>query len=81
MKLQSVQNFAARITTGTRKFDHITPALQVLNWWLEYRDGVLAFKILQNSLNPIDYWYFDRNNVSIVLILVIYVMLCYNSRF
>lgn len=26
-KLQSVQNFAARIITKTRKFDHITPAL------------------------------------------------------
>ena len=31
-KLQGVQNFACRIITGTRKFDHITPALQELNW-------------------------------------------------
>jgi hypothetical protein len=27
-KLQAVQNFACRIITNTRKFDHITPALR-----------------------------------------------------
>ena len=32
-RLQSVQNFAARIITGTRKFDHITPALRDLRWF------------------------------------------------
>jgi hypothetical protein len=52
LKLQSVQNFAAGIITGIRKFDHITPALQELNWLpvdrlLEYRDGVLAFKCMK----------------------------------
>ena len=26
------QNFAARIVTGTKKFDHITPSLKQLNW-------------------------------------------------
>lgn len=31
-KLQLVQNFAARIVTGTRKFDHVTPALKELRW-------------------------------------------------
>ena len=31
-KLQLVQNFAARIITGTWKFDHITPYLQQLGW-------------------------------------------------
>jgi hypothetical protein len=31
-KLQTVQNFAARIITKVRKFDHITPSLQELNW-------------------------------------------------
>ena len=30
-KLQSVQNFAARIVTGTRKYDHVTPVLQQLS--------------------------------------------------
>ena len=27
VKLQAVQNFAARIVTGTRKYDHVTPVL------------------------------------------------------
>ena len=31
-KLQVVQNFAARIITNARKFDHITPILQKLKW-------------------------------------------------
>ena len=31
-KLQAVQNFAARIVTGTRKYDHVTPVLQQLGW-------------------------------------------------
>ena len=30
--LQSVQNFAARIVTGTRKYNHITPVLKQLDW-------------------------------------------------
>ena len=29
-KLQAVQNAAARVTTKTRKFDHITPVLREL---------------------------------------------------
>ena len=31
-KLQKIQNFAARIITNTRKFDHITLVLQELRW-------------------------------------------------
>ena len=31
-KLQLVQSFACRIVTNTCKFDHISPALQYLNW-------------------------------------------------
>lgn len=55
-KLQSVQNFAARIVTGTRKFDHITPSLKQLLWLpvkvsLRYRDITLAFKCI-NGLAP-----------------------------
>ena len=38
-KLQLVQNFAARIITGARKFDHITPHLQELAW-LPVKDQV-----------------------------------------
>ena len=42
-KLQLVQNFAVRIITGARKFDHITPHLHELEWLpvkdrLRYRD-------------------------------------------
>ena len=32
VKLQNVQNFAARIITDTRKYDHKTPAIRQLNW-------------------------------------------------
>lgn len=31
-RLQRIQNCAARIITGTKKYDHITPALQKLHW-------------------------------------------------
>ena len=54
-KLQTVQNFAARILTGTRKYDHITPVLEQLKWLpvektLYLRDCVMAYKCLNNSL-------------------------------
>ena len=50
-KLQSVQNAAARIATGTRKYDHVTPVLQQLFWlplsyMLKFRDVVMAFKCM-----------------------------------
>ena len=52
-KLQTVQNFAARIITKVRKFDHITPSLQELNWLpiellLLYRDTIMAYKCFNN---------------------------------
>ena len=31
-KLQLVQNFACKIVTKTRKFDHVTPLLRELDW-------------------------------------------------
>ena len=48
-KLQTVHNFAARIVTGTRKYDHITPVLQQLKWLpvsytLRYKDAVMCLK-------------------------------------
>lgn len=51
-KLQSVQNFAARIISGLRKYDHVTPILKELHWipvkkHLYYRDAVLAFKCMK----------------------------------
>ena len=42
-KLQKVQNFACRIITGKRKFDHITPALSCLLYTSPSpRDGLLS---------------------------------------
>ena len=51
-KLQSIQNFASKIVTNSRKFDHVTPLLRQLNWrpvkqLLCYRDSlssVLTYK-------------------------------------
>ena len=48
-----VQNFAARIIKGARKFDHITPCLQELAWLpvkdqIRYGDLMLTFKCLNN---------------------------------
>ena len=50
-KLQTVQNFAARIVTGSRKYEHITPVLKDLQWLpvklqLYYRDAILAYKCM-----------------------------------
>ena len=50
-RIQCVQNFAARIVTGTDKFDHITPCLKALKWLLVakklyLRDAVMAFKCI-----------------------------------
>ena len=55
-KLQAVQNFACRIMTNTRKFDHITPALYKIGWLpvkeqLEYRDISMSYKCM-NGLAP-----------------------------
>jgi hypothetical protein len=51
-KLQAVQNFAARIVTGTRKYDHVTHVLQQLDWlpvkyMLKLREAIFAFKCLK----------------------------------
>ena len=51
-KLQCVQNLACIIITGTSKFDHITLALQELNWLpikqhLLYRDSIMTFKCMK----------------------------------
>ena len=43
-RLQLVQNTAARLITGTRKFEHITPVLAALHWLpVSFR---IQFKIL-----------------------------------
>lgn len=55
-KLQRVQNHAARLITGTHKYDHITPALYSLHWLpveqrITYKLLLLTFKAL-NGLAP-----------------------------
>ena len=52
IKLQSVQNFAARLVTNTRKFDHITPVLSELTWFpvnstSNVKDAVMTLKCLK----------------------------------
>ena len=56
-KLQLVQNFAARVLTDTKKFDHISPVLRELGWpsikdQLLVRDTNQVYKIV-NSLAPL----------------------------
>ena len=54
--LQAVQNFAALIVSGTRKFDHVTPIVKQLQWLpiikqLALRDATMVLKCL-NGLAP-----------------------------
>ena len=56
-KLQYVQNAAARLITGTRKHDHITPILMDLHWLpvnerIQFKILLLTFKSL-NGLTPV----------------------------
>ena len=50
-KLRAVQNAAARVVTGTRKFDHITPVLRDLHWLpvrkrIKYKLAMIVYKCL-----------------------------------
>ena len=52
-KLQKVQNSAARLLTGTKKYDHITPVLKKLHWLpvksrIDYKMLLLCFKALHD---------------------------------
>jgi len=49
--LQSVQNAAARLVTGTRRCDHISPVLRQLLQWLPVRQRVV-FKIATTDPCP-----------------------------
>ena len=56
-KLQAVQNAAARVTTKTRKFDHITPVLRELHWLpvrkrIVYKLAVMVYKCLHGLAPP-----------------------------
>ena len=55
-RLQLVQNTAARLITGTRKFEHITPVLAALHWLpvsfrIQFKILLVTFKAL-NGLAP-----------------------------
>ena len=57
LKLQRVQNAAARVVTKSRKYDHITPILKELHWLpiaqrIEYKLCLLVFKAL-HGLAPV----------------------------
>ena len=71
-KLQGVQNFAARIVSGTRKFDHVSPALKDLRWipvgspmHLYLRDAILAFKSMTGQVpNYLSSNFISRGNIT-----------------
>ena len=54
LRLQQVQNFAARLLSGKKKYEHITPALKELRLLpvsdvFRYRDAVQMFKCMNNQ--------------------------------
>ena len=56
-RLQLAQNHAARLLTGTKKWEHITPALYSLHWLpvesrIRYKIAVLTFKCLTSDDPP-----------------------------
>ena len=53
-KLQSCQNYACRIISGAKNYDHISPLLNELNWlpvekYVYLRSATLAFKCMKGS--------------------------------
>ena len=52
-KLHLIMNFACKIITGARKYDHVTPLLNELNWlpvseMFKVRDAVMIHKCVNN---------------------------------
>ena len=52
-KLQRIQNATARLLTGKKKFDHITPVLRSLHCWLpvEKRNGFNVLLLVYRALH------------------------------
>jgi len=53
-RLQVVQNAAARLLTGTKKRDHISPVLEILHWLpvkfrIDFKIAVLVYKALPGA--------------------------------
>ena len=50
-RLKAVQTFAARIVSGSKKYDHVSPILKDLKWLpvkqqLYYRHAIMALKCM-----------------------------------
>ena len=62
--LQTVQNFACCIVSGSRKYDHVSPAFKELRWMpvkehLYYLDAVMSLKYpiyIDRTHTPIEIW-------------------------
>ena len=67
-KLQGVQNFAARIVSGTRKFDHVSPALRFIpvKSHLYLRDAILAFNLWQVRYQTTSVQILSPEGISVV---------------
>lgn len=60
-RLQSIQNTAARILTGSRKFDHVTPVLHSLHWLpVQQRIKFKALVIIYKTVNGISPCYLQE---------------------
>jgi len=56
-RLQSVQNAAARLVSGARRYDHITPVLQELHWLpvrrrVDFKMATLVYLSLSGMAPP-----------------------------
>jgi len=54
LQMQSIQNVAACLVTGAKKFDHITPGLRDLHWlpirqYITYKLSLRVYKCLHNA--------------------------------
>ena len=49
-KVQSIQNAAARLVTGARRYDHITPVLRQLHWLPDVNESTTRLHAWYTSL-------------------------------
>ena len=66
-KLQLVQNFAARMLTNTKNFDHISPVLRALRWpaiknKLLVRDVTMLYKMVNGLAPPYLEFYVNKRS-------------------
>ena len=60
-KLQVIQNAAARLVTGARRSEHVTPLLRDLHWLpirqrVTFKTAVLAYKCQQGTAPLYEFW-------------------------